>query len=153
MLRVRPKDGPCFSCIYTDASMEAVQEEMSSFRQAREANQPYVGDDEVKATIQVGLSSDIIPVANMLVKVALVELCRGKDSALATLEKDLVAPFYMWANRREQQFAGYQEDGFHRFDKPGILRWYPMMSERKADCKTCQDIEVSEENVEFFAGK
>lgn len=153
VLRVRPKDGPCFSCIYADASMEAVQEEMSSFRQAREANPPYVGDDEVKATIQVGLSSDIIPVANMLVKLALVELCRGKDSALATLEKDLVAPFYMWANRREQQFAGYQEDGFHRFDKPGILRWYPMMSERKADCKTCQDIEVSEENVEFFAGK
>ena len=153
VLRVRPKVGPCFSCIYADASMEAAAEEMSSFRQAREANPPYVGDDEVKATIQVGLSSDIIPVSNMLVKLALVELCRGKDSALATLEADLQAPFYMWANRREQQFAGYPEDGFHRFDMPGILRWYPMMSERKADCKTCQDIEVSEENVDFFAGK
>ena len=110
VLRVRPKVGPCFSCIYADASMEAAAEEMSSFRQAREANPPYVGDDEVKATIQVGLSSDIIPISNMLVKLALVELCRGKDSALATLETDLEAPFYMWANRGEQQFAGYPAD-------------------------------------------
>lgn len=153
VLRVRPKVGPCFSCIYADASMEAAAEEMSSFRQAREANPPYVGDDEVKATIQVGLSSDINPVSNMLVKLALVELCRGKDSALKTLESDLQAPYYMWANRREQQYAGYPADGFHRFDKPAILRWYPMMSERKANCKTCQDMEVSEENVDFFAGK
>ena len=151
VLRVRPKVGPCFSCIYVDASMEASAEEMSSFRQAREANPPYVGDDEVKATIQVGLSSDIIPIANMLVKLALVELCRGKDSALAPLEKDLEAPYYMWANRREQQFAGYPADGFHRFDRPGVLRWYPMMSERKSDCKTCQDMEASAANVDFFS--
>lgn len=152
VLRVRPKDGPCFSCIYANAAVEASTEEMSSFRQAREANPPYVGDEEVKATIQVGLSSDINPVSNMLVKIALVELCRGKDSALKTLETDLKASYYMWANRREQQYAAYPEDGFLRFDKPAILRWYPVMSERKADCKTCQDIDVSAENVDFFAG-
>ena len=44
-------------------------------------------------------------------------------------------------------------DVFQRFDKPAILRWYPMMIERKSDCKTCQDMEVREENVDFFAGK
>ena len=147
--RVRPKVGPCFSYIYADASMEASAKEMSSFRQAREANPPYVGDGEVKAIIQVGLSSEIILIANMLVKLALVELCR-EGSALAPLEKDLAAPYYMWANRREQQFAGYPEGGFHRFDRPGILRWYPMMSERKSDCKTCQDMEAKA-NVGFFS--
>ena len=140
VLRVRPKDGPCFSCIYSLAPMEAIQEEMSSFRQAREANPPYVGDDELKATIQVGLSSDINPVANMLVKLALVELCRGKDSALKALETDLQASFYMWANRREQQFAGYAAEGFHRFDKPAILRWYPLKTYRNPNCKACQDL-------------
>lgn len=151
VLRVRPKDGPCFSCIYGSASMEAIQEEMSSFRQAREANPPYVGDDEVKATIQVGLSSDINPISNMLVKLALVELCRGKDSALKALETDLQASYYMWANRREQRFAGYAAEGFHRFDRPAILRWYPLEKDRNSDCKTCQDLQVSEENVGFFA--
>ena len=95
VLRVSPKVDPCFSYIYGDASMEASAKEMSSFRQAREANPPYVGDGEVKAIIQVGLSSEIIPIANMLVKLALVELCR-EGSALAPLEKDLAAPYYMW---------------------------------------------------------
>lgn len=151
VVRVRPNVGPCFSCIYVDAAMEAIQEEMSSFHQAREAQPPYVGDDEVEATIQVGLSSDIVPIANMLVKLALVELCRGKDSALTTLEKDLEASFYMWANRREQQYAGYTADSFHRFDEPGILRWYPMRSERRPDCKICQNMEGSAKNRAFFS--
>lgn len=152
VLRVRPKVGPCFSCIYAAASLEAVQEETSSFRQAREANPPYVGDDEVKATIQVGLSSDINPISNMLVKLALVELCRGKDSALKTLETDLQASYYMWANRREQLYASYPKEGFHRFDKPSILRWYPLMKERDPECKACQELNVSDENAGFFAG-
>lgn len=150
VVRVRPNVGPCYSCIYVDAAMEALQEEMSSFRQARKAFPPYVGDDEVEANIQVGLSSDIVPIANMLVKLALVELCRGKESALVTLEADLGAPFYMWANRREQEYAGYSEDGFQRFDEPGILRWYPMRSKRKPECKICQNMEGSAKNRAFF---
>lgn len=151
VVRVRPRDGPCLSCIFVDAALEAFQEEMSSFRQARKAFPPYIGDDEVEANIQVGLSSDIVPIANMVAKLALVELCRGKDSALATLETDLNASFYMWANRREQEYAGYTEDSFHRFDEPGILRWYPMRSKRKPDCMICQNMEGSAKNREFFS--
>ena len=150
VLRVRPKNGPCFSCIYADASNEAISEEISSFRQAREANPPYVGDDEVQAQIQVGLSSDIVPIANFVVKLALVELCRGQDSALASLEQDLVASFYMWGNRRDQQFASFPQDGFQRFDRPAVLRWYPMERERNPDCKACQDFHADADNVAFF---
>ena len=149
VLRVRPKKGPCFSCVYKEAMVEASREEVTSFRQAREAAPSYVPDDEVEATIQVGLSSDITPIANMIVKLGLVELCCGKDSALATLEEDFTAPYYMWANRREDRFKGYKP--FHRFDQPGILRWYPAELERDSDCKACQDVEVSEENVDFFS--
>lgn len=151
VVRVRPKVGPCFSCIYADAAMESIQEEMSSFRQARKANPPYIGDDEVEADIQVGLSSDVVPVANMLVKLALVELCRGKDSVLASLEIDLEASFYMWANRREQLYAGYPEGCFHLLDEPTVLRWYPMSSERRPDCKICQEIEGNPANRAFFS--
>lgn len=149
--RVRPKIGPCFSCIFTDAIIENMEEEMSSFRQARKANPPYIGDDEVQAQIQVGLSSDIAPIANLMVKLALVELCRGKESALSSLENDLEASFYMWANRREQQYAVYLEDSFYRSDEPGILRWYPMSSDRRPSCKICQDIQGSAENRAFFS--
>lgn len=124
---------------------------MTSFAQAQKAYPPYIGDDEVEANIQVGLSSDIIPIANMLVKVALVELCRGKDTALASLEKDMDASFYTWANRREQEYHGYTEDSFHRFDEPGILRWYPLRSKRRPDCMICQGMQGSARNRAFFS--
>ncbi|XP_028402930.1 uncharacterized protein LOC114525714 [Dendronephthya gigantea] len=151
VLRVRPNDGPCFSCVFTNQSLEASQEEVSSFRQAREANPTYVSDDDVDATIQVGLSSDIIPIGNMLVKLALVELCRGEDSALATLEKDLVAPYYRWANRREQEFESYPEGGFSMFNQPSVLRWYAVDFERKSDCTACRPLpQISEEEAAFF---
>ena len=151
VLRVRPNDGPCFSCVFTNQSLEASQEEVSSFRQARASQPTYVSDDEVKATIQVGLSSDIIPIGTMVVKIALVELCRGGDSALATLEKDLVAPYYRWANRREQEFSAYPEGGFAMFNQPSILRWYPVDFERKEDCTACRPLpQISEEEAAFF---
>lgn len=151
VLRVRPNDGPCFSCVFSNQVLEASQEEVSTFRQAREAQPNYVPDTDVEATIQVGLSSDIIPVGTMIVKLALVELCRGEDSALATLEKDLTAPYYRWANRREQEFKGYPEDGFSMFNQPAVLRWYPVDFERKDDCTACRPLpEISEEDAAFF---
>jgi hypothetical protein len=87
----------------------------------------------------------------MAVKLALVELCRGEDSALAPLEKDLAAPYYRWANRREQEFAGYPEDGFAMFNQPSVLRWYPVDFERKEDCTACRPLpQISEEEAAFF---
>ena len=152
VLRVRPHSGPCFCCVYTQAMIEASSEEVSCFRQAREANPSYVPDSEVEATIQVGLSSDILPISNMIVKIALVELSRGQDSGLSSLEQDFQAPYYTWANRREQLFAGLPPEGFQRFDQPSILRWYPSEMERKADCMTCQEVkEEKSESASFFA--
>ena len=147
---VRPNQGPCFSCVYRNALVEADKEEVSSFRQAREANPSYVSDSEVEATIQVGLSSDIIPISNMIVKIALVELCKGQDSALASLEKDFMHAYYIWANRRDGQYAGYPEDGFDKFNAPSILRWYSMEVKRDEKCNVCQPIETSSENASFF---
>jgi hypothetical protein len=136
--------------VYRNALIEADKEEVSSFRQAREANPSYVPDSEVEATIQVGLSSDIIPISNMIVKIALVELCRGQDSPLASLENDFKNAYYIWANRRDGQYAGYPEDGFDKFNMPSILRWYSMEVKRDDKCNVCQTIETSLENTAFF---
>lgn len=137
VVMIRPNKGPCFSCVYKNALIEANKEEVSSFRQAREANPSYVPDNKVEATIQVGLSSDIIPISNMIVKIALVELCRGKDSALSSLENDFKSAYYMWANRREGQYESYPVDGFDKFNLPSILRWYPMEVNKDDKCKAC----------------
>jgi len=135
---IRPHKGPCFSCVYKNALLEAEKEEVSSFRQAREANPSYVPDDEVEATIQVGLSSDIIPISTMIVKIALVELCRGRDSAFSSLENDFTSAYYMWANRREGLYQSYPADGFHNFNKPSILRWYTMEVKKDDNCMACR---------------
>lgn len=121
---VRPGKGPCFSCICGNSS----EEEVSSFRQAREASPAYVSDSEEEATIQVGLSSDILPISNMIVKIALVELCRGSESPLASLEEDFKHAYYVWANRIDANYLDYEENGLADLEKTSILRWYAVGS-------------------------
>lgn len=134
---VRPGQGPCFSCICGGSSGN---EEVSSFRQAREAAPTYVSDSEVEATIQVGLSSDIFPISNMVVKIALVELCKGKDTALSCLEEDFRSFYYVWANRSDANyFEKYEDHGLEGFDRnQSILRWYAVANTESAKgCTTC----------------
>jgi len=149
ILRVRPYDGPCLGCVFTKEFLESRQEEISQFKQAREETPAYVSDQEVSATIQVGLSSDILPISNMIVKLALVELCRDLESGIASLEEDLVADFYIWANRREQTYANWPKM-LYDSRTPSILRWYGAKWKRNLSCPVCgeehQQID-DEENI------
>jgi molybdopterin/thiamine biosynthesis adenylyltransferase len=136
ILRVRPFEGPCLACVFTKEFLESRQEEVSQFRQAREDNPAYVPDDEVKTTVQVGLSSDILPISNMIVKLALLELCRGKDSGIKSLEEDLIADFYIWANRRDYTYESWPKMEYGS-KTPSILRWYGAKWERNLSCEVC----------------
>lgn len=132
ILRVRPKVGPCLSCFLPKSS----EEEVSSFGQARRQNPAYVGDDDVKAIIQVGLSSDILPITNMTVKLALVELSRGASSGISSLEEDFVADYYIWANRRDNKFSEWPKMEFGA-KSLSVLRWYGAKLSRKDNCLSC----------------
>ena len=134
VLRVRPHQGPCVACLFRH--FEAQPDEISRFDQARRARPDYVSDADVEALVQVGLSNDILPIATMVVKLALLELNRGIDSGLATLEEDLVADLYVWANRRERAFRGFPPMGTGS-RTPAILRWYGARTERNPDCQMC----------------
>ncbi len=153
VLRVRPYQGPCLACIFTNDFLKSRPDEISQFSQARSQNPAYVSDQEVKATIQVGLSCDILPISNMIVKLALVELSGGcKASGLVSLAEDLVADFYIWANRRELSYANYLKMGYSS-KTPSILRWYGAKYERDLSCFVCGDQPESflfEDNI--FAG-
>jgi molybdopterin/thiamine biosynthesis adenylyltransferase len=146
VLRVRPYEGPCLGCVFTQKFLATRQEEVSQFRQAREDNPAYVSDKEVNATIQVGLSSDILPVSNMIVKLALLELSRGKPSGITSLEEDLIADFYIWANRREKTYANWPKMEYGS-KTPAILRWYGAKWERNPNCPVC-----GEQNIESLDG-
>lgn len=148
VLRVRPHEGPCYACLFGSGLL--AQEERSSMRQLRPQTPAYVPDADVQATIQVGLASDIAPIANMVVKLALVELSRGLESGLKSLETDFAADFYLWGNRREDMFAKWQPLGYG-FQQNTILRWYGVRVNRNPKCPACgEQTQTPVEGEDFF---
>lgn len=136
VLRVRPWQGPCYNCVFSSGLVDGREEEMSQKRQALAVLPAYVEEDKINAMIQVGLSSDIAPIANMMTKMALVELSRGLDTGITTVDEDLASDFYVWANRREEAYANWPRMGF-KWTHPSILRWYGARVDRDPDCLVC----------------
>jgi molybdopterin-synthase adenylyltransferase len=148
VLRVRPHQGPCVACLFRH--FEAQPDEISRFDQARRARPDYVSDADVETLIQVGLSNDIQPIATMVVKLALLELSRGIDSGIASLEDDLTADLYVWANRREGAFRGFPTMGTGS-RTPAVLRWYGARTDRNPDCQVCGSRTQDAEEDPIFA--
>lgn len=138
VLRVRPFEGPCYSCLYSQNIRPdgGDDEEVSQERQAKKLLPDYTSEQEIKTVIQVGLASDIAPISNFMVKLALVELSRGLNTGIKSLEEDFVSDFYIWANRRENAYEGWSKLEFN-FNKPSILRWYGAKVFRDPNCMVC----------------
>jgi molybdopterin/thiamine biosynthesis adenylyltransferase len=133
VLRVRPHHGPCVACVY-GAGLDR-EEEITTAAQAENAP-GYVSADDRAALVQPGLSADIAPIANMMVRLALLELSRGTNAAITTLDADLTADLYVWANRRERAYAAWSPMAFDS-RTPSILRWYGASAERDQGCIEC----------------
>jgi len=136
VFRYRP-GGPCYSCLLNMPAYR-VEEEITDAESARRNGQiaEYTSPEEADAMVQVGLSADIAPLTNMMIRLALVELSRGTASGIECLEDELPFDYYMWANRRErrhQNWAPFPSAG----SKPTILRWYGVRIERKCACPQC----------------
>lgn len=130
--------GPCYCCLigngWYDAAREEITNEVSARRDGRIA--AYVSAQDADAMVQVGLSADIEPMCNMMVKLALVELSRGTESGIKSLEEEFVAPYYIWVNRRERKYGNWG-----CFANPGhmptIMRWYGVDVDRDEGCSLC----------------
>jgi len=140
VMRVRPYQGPCYSCLYSQRirASGSDDEEISQEAQAKKLLPDYTSEKELHEVIQAGLASDIAPISNFMVKLALVELSRGLDSGIKSLEEDLSADFYIWANRRENVYEHWHKLEFN-FNKPTILRWYGARVQRDPNCMVCGD--------------
>lgn len=145
VFRYRP-GGPCYCCLVGAGNLleEEISDEASARRNGRIA--AYVSPEDADAMVQVGLSSDIEPICNLMVKLSLVELSRGAESGISSLEEELSYDFYMWANRRERHFANWKPmptaGGL-----PTILRWYGVRIKRADHCPICGDtISLEEES-------
>ena len=97
--------------------------------------------------VQVGLSADIEPICNMMVKLSLMELSRGANSGIKCLESELVYDYYMWANRRERRHASWAPLP-NAANRPTILRWYGARIPKDDQCPLC-----SKKNIALEAGE
>ena len=135
VFRYRP-GGACYACLIGHGIIS--KEEISSVQAGRlsGAIPAYTSDEDAQAVVQVGLAADISPICNMMIKLALLELSKGTESGIQTLEDDLVYDCYIWANRREYNFKNW-----HVFYQSGadrtIMRWYGVKVHKLDGCPVC----------------
>lgn len=135
--------GPCYCCLIGNQWFEQAQEEITNLASARRNGQiaAYVSDEDADAVVQVGLSADIEPICNMMVKLALIELSKGSQSGISCLEEELIYDYYLWANRRERRhrnWAAMPNAG----NQPTIMRWYGVIVDRNDECSLCSKHEI-----------
>lgn len=147
VLRVIPEVTPCYQCFVTQVPGEASNNEISSATDAAR-----VAYSDRPMPIEPGLSSDVIPIALHVVKLALVELLRKQNTSLASLREDLIAPWYFWVNRRDPR-TEYANWGplIDNMEGMRILRWYGVLLERHKGCAACDaDANATTAEVAFF---
>ena len=130
--------GPCYCCLLGLGMVDSNEEEITDVASARRDGRiaAYVSDEEADAMVQVGLSADIEPICNLMVKLALMELSRGEQSGISCLEDELVYDYYMWANRRERRHANWSKMP-NAGNMPTILRWYGARINKVDSCPIC----------------
>jgi molybdopterin/thiamine biosynthesis adenylyltransferase len=136
VLRVIPGQTPCYQCFVSAIPEEASNNEVSSADDA--ARLSYT---DRPMPIEPGLSSDLMPVALQIVKLAIVELLRGCDTTLSSLREDLAMPWYLWVNRRDPRtvYANWLplvDD----LDGMRILRWYGIGLPKLPACPACGEL-------------
>ena len=133
-------DGPCYCCLLGTHIINSRDEEVSSLQAGRRSGAipAYASESDANAIVQVGLSVDIEPICNMMLKLALYELSKGGNSGLSSLSEDLKYDAYIWANRRDNNFANW-----HPFYKSGskqtILKWYGITIPKDDHCAICSE--------------
>ena len=133
ILSVIPHQTPCYQCF-----LQALPENVLGQEAPDGEQTPAYSDRPMEA--EPGLSNDIAPLGQMVVKLTLQRLIEGKPTTLQSLDEDLVASWYIWLNRREAE-TGYSELeplGFH-VNGMHILRWYGVDLSRDPACQCCGD--------------
>lgn len=128
----------CYFCLLGSDWFNPEDEEITNYESAKRSGQipAYVSEADAEAFVQVGLSSDIEPITNMMVKLALMELSRGTDSGINSLEQELTQNYFMWANRRERQYKLW--GSFTNKDRlPTIMKWYGVDIAKEDNCNLC----------------
>jgi hypothetical protein len=82
------------------------------------------------------LALDIAPITNLMAKLAIVELQKQVGFAAGGLDVDLSAPWYIWINRREGEYAELAPLGTGVAGLR-VLQWNPVPMEKVEGCPHC----------------
>jgi molybdopterin/thiamine biosynthesis adenylyltransferase len=157
VLVVKPKSTPCYQCFVHALPEDAHDEEISSVEHAER-----IAYSDRPVAVEPGLSNDLSPVTQMVVKLMLQCLLKDKQTTLRSLDDDLVAPWFIMLNRREAgtdyehlEPLGFNVDGVH------VMQWYGIDLARNPACPVCGDFtgsaardegfDIRPEQVEAFA--
>lgn len=137
VFRYRP-GGPCYVCMIGNQWYKSMADEITNEASARKNGQiaAYTSAKDADAMVQVGLSSDIEPMCNMMVKLSLIELSKGAKSGISFLDDELPYPAYLWVNRRERHYKGFAPFN-HCANMPTIMRWYGLELNKNEYCALC----------------
>jgi molybdopterin/thiamine biosynthesis adenylyltransferase len=141
---LRGGNSPCYCCLINENGGVKFggEEEISTMKQADSNLPAYTSQQDKEAAVQVGLSSDIQPICNMIVKISLVELSKGLNTGITTLEHELTYDYYFWANRREKNYLNFQPFNSSKL-QPTILKWFGVKVPSNPDCFICQSNNIS----------
>lgn len=150
ILRVRPGKSLCYQCFLRFLPSHAANVEVAS-----QGHSDAISYSDRPVPVEPGLANDIAPLTQMTCKLVVQELLTGRQTTLRSLDEDLVAPLYMWFNRREKdtdqqrwQPLEYDCNGMH------IMRWYGIAVDADPGCPVCGDFSgesVNRENIEVSA--
>lgn len=141
--------GPCYCCLIGNHWFSNTKDEFTSRNKVKSNIGAYISDKDADAMVQVGLSADIEPICNMMIKIALMELSRGSISGITCLEEELVYDYYMWANRRERRHKNWAPmPGAGA--QPTIMRWYGAHIKRNEACSLCSETHIALDEGEGF---
>ncbi|MFF0154032.1 HesA/MoeB/ThiF family protein [Micromonospora sp. NPDC005203] len=138
VLRVIPGLTPCYQCFVSALPDMAADREIGSAEDAA-----AIAYSDRPVAVEPGLASDIAPIALHMVRLALVELLDETPSTLDSLRADLVAPLYLWLNRRETgtDYADWTPMATG-IDELSILRWYGIDLPRNEHCPACGTMQI-----------
>ncbi len=152
ILRVRPGKSLCYQCFLRFLPSHAANVEIASQRHSE-----AVSYSDRPVPIEPGLANDIAPLTQMTCKLVVQELLNDRQTTLRSLDEDLVAPLYLWFNRREKGTdqenwppLEYDCNGMH------IMRWYGIAVDADPGCPVCGTFSgesVNREDIEVSADK
>jgi hypothetical protein len=113
-------------------------DEATDVEVSTESDADAIAYSDRPVAVEPGLSLDILPIANLVAKLALLELLVSEKSALNILQKDFDAPWYLWLNRPEPgtQYASWPALS-ESSDEMTIHRWYGVYLDRDPECSAC----------------